>query len=110
MRVLRIGTKLLDLELTNIPNDPEANLRALQKLVGGYIEPCAPLQLKQMGIELLANEEGLIAGLDGNENLYPFFFVGQLVAVGVDYQAEDFVSLNDIQMEFLYDWLVKLDV
>lgn len=84
----------------------ENTLAILQTLVGGYIEPCAPVQLREWGIELLANEEGLLKGLPFNINLYPFFFVGDLVAVGV--KGEEFVSLTPEQEHYLKDWLDDL--
>lgn len=78
----------------------------LQSLVDGYIEPCAPVQLKQQGIELLCNEEGLLRGLPFNINLFPFFYVGTLVAVGVS--DEDFVSLTPEQEQYLKQWIENL--
>ena len=106
MKVMRIGVELGDNELVEIPATPYDRLKALQHLVDGWIEPCAPLELKDQGIELLANEEGLLIGLEPNENLYPFFLVGQLVAVGV--YAEDFGSLSDDQVAYLTRWLSAL--
>lgn len=103
MRVLRIGYQLEDVELVNISGD----LESLQKLVDGYIEPCAPLELQLEGIELLANEEGLLRHLPFNENLFPFFFVGDLVAVGVD--EDSFTSLTMEQCDFLSQWLGHLE-
>ena len=107
MDVMRIGTKRYDTEIKAIPDYPGLNLRALQELVGGYIEPCAPVQLREQGIELLANEEGLLKGLAPNENLYPFFVVGDLVAVGV--VGEEFTSLTVDQAKYLIKWLSELD-
>ena len=104
MRVLRIGTLPGEIEWLDIGG----SLEDFQKLVDGYIEPCAPIQLKQEGIELLANEEGLLKGLPLNSNMAPFFFVGDLVAVGVDYQEETFTGLNDYQVRFLIDWIYRL--
>lgn len=81
-------------------------LRSLQSIVNGFIEPCAPAELKARGIELLANEEGLLRGLPVNINLFPFFFVGNMVAVGVG--KEDFVSLTPEQESYLKKWLEDL--
>lgn len=92
------------METINIPD--KDLLGALQDIVGGYIEPCAPIQFKERGIELLANEEGIIHQLPLNENILPFFFVGDLVAVGIG--DEDFVSLNETQINFVYRWLEAL--
>ena len=88
------------------PHDCGNGLYDLQHLVDGYIEPCAPAQLREFGIELLCNEEGLLKGLPCNENLYPFFFVGNLVAVGVG--EDEFVSLTPKQEMFLRSWLTML--
>lgn len=87
-------------------HDTEGALHDLQALVGGYIEPCAPVELRKRGIELLANEEGLLRQLPVNINLFPFFFVGPLVAVGIG--DEDFVSLTPDQEEYLKYWLIGL--
>lgn len=84
----------------------EIRLEDLQEYVGGYIEPCAPIELKEKGIELLANEEGLLSGLEPNENLFPFFLVGNVVAVGVD--GEDFVGLSVEQRRYLNEWVKAL--
>lgn len=86
-------------------------LRSLQSIVDGFIEPCAPAELKEQGIELLANEEGLLRYLPANINMFPFFYVGNLVAVGVglnDDGEEDFVSLTPEQENFLKRWLNNL--
>lgn len=83
-------------------------LRSLQDIVGGFIETCAPLELREQGIELLANEEGLLIHLPYNNNLFPFFFVGTLVAVGVDREDECFVSLLPEQEAYLKKWLENL--
>lgn len=81
-------------------------LEFLQECVGGYIEPCAPVELKERGIELLANEEGLLSGLEPNRNLFPFFLVGNVIAVGVD--GEDFTGLTDYQRRFMEGWVKAL--
>lgn len=81
-------------------------LRSLQFLVDGYIEPCAPPDLRGQGIELLANEEGLLRKLPINWNMLPFFFVGVLVAVGIG--EDDFISLTPEQEAYLKKWLEGL--
>lgn len=85
----------------------EGQLHDLQALVGGFIETCAPVELRTMGIEMLCNEEGLLKHLDLNDNLYPFFYVGTVVMLGV--QGEKFVSLSEGQQIFAMRWLRKLD-
>lgn len=84
----------------------DKSLEALQRLVDGYIEPCAPVELRERGIELLCNEEGLLRGLDPNEHLFPFFLVGYIVAVGVE--GEDFTGLSRAQFEYLCEWICHL--
>lgn len=111
MRVMRIGAKAHDLKLMEIPDSDHdtgdyASLHALQEIVGGYIEPCAPAELRARNIQLLCNEEGLLENLPLNQNLFPFFFVGDLVAVGV--HNEDFVSLSEKQVDYLIGWIERL--
>lgn len=84
----------------------DGSLLSLQHLVGGFIELCTPPQLRERGIELLCNEEGLLKGLPLNVHLWPFFLVGQLVAVGTN--GEEFDSLTDDQLEYLKEWLANL--
>lgn len=103
MRVMVIGTHVGDIHL----HDIEGDLWELQHLVGGFIECCAPVQLREQGIQMLANEEGLLRGLDVNENLGVFFFVGQLVMVGVE--DDKFVSLTEKQQRYIMRWLKALD-
>lgn len=99
MKVVQIGVKHGNVNTVDI----DGSLKSLQEIVGGYIEPCAPFQLKVMGIEMLCNEEGLLKGLDPNENLYPFFFVGPCIMLG--FNGENFTSLTNIQINFIHDWL-----
>lgn len=89
------------------PHDIETQLYNLQHYVGGFIEPCAPAELRAHRIELLADEEGLLKHLPCNPNLFPFFFVGNLVMVGVS--DEDFVGLTDEQVTFALQWLANLE-
>lgn len=103
MSVIVIKPKRYDTSYMDI----DGSLESLQKLVGGYIEPCAPAELRERGIELLANEEGLLKGLEPNRNLYPFFLVGTLVAVGVG--EDEFTGLSAEQMRYLVNWLHRLD-
>lgn len=83
------------------------SLHELQKLVGGYIEPFYLEGLSDHGIVMLANEEGILENLRVNDNLLPFFFVGWLVFVGAG--EEDFISLTNEQIDYIYDWLGGLD-
>lgn len=102
MKVVRVTTELGNFE----PMEIDGGLKSLQELVGGYIQTCAPADLKVHGIELLCDEEGLLKQLEPNPNFYPFFFVGNLVALGVS--GEDFVSLTREQMYILRNWLTGL--
>ena len=85
----------------------DGTLKSLQELVGGYIEPAPIASLTARDIVPLVDEEGLLYGLEPNENLFPFFFVGTCVLVGRD--REDFVSLTDEQVSFALGWLKELD-
>ena len=102
MRAVIVGDRQGDLQVRDIPGD----LRNLQHLVGGYIECCAPAQLRAKGIEMLADEEGLLTGKPFNANLWPFFFVGDIVLVGVS--GEDFVGLTDSQVDYINEWFKGL--
>lgn len=87
--------------------DIDGSLEMMQDLVDGPIQ-CAPMpQLNSRRIELVVNEEGLLAGLPPNENLWPFFYVGQVFMVGTD--GEDFVSLTDTQLAYAKGWLKGLE-
>ena len=99
MKVIRIGTKAGDFEVMEI----DGTLESLQEMVDGYIEPCAPASLREKGIEMLCNEEGLLKGLEPNQNLYPFFYVGTCVMVATG--AEEFLSLSDQQIDYILTWL-----
>ena len=101
MRVMIIPAQKLPMV-----KDIEGHLYDLQYYVDGFIEPCAPVQLRQQGIEILCNEEGLLRQLPVNINLFPFFFVGTLVAVGVD--DDEFTSLTAEQVDYLKKWLSDL--
>ena len=102
MRVIVIRTKLGNIQR----RDTSGLLYDLQWLVDGFIEPCAPVQLREQGIELLCNEEGLLRHLPANENLFPFFYVGTVVAIGVG--EDEFVGLTEEQEAFVLEWLSGL--
>lgn len=101
MRVFYIGTK----EGRYHAHDTENTLYNLQSLVGGFIEPVYLPEFTDQGIVLLANEEGLLARLDVNENLWPYFLVGPVVALSTE--GDRFVGLDDAQVEFMREWLVN---
>lgn len=103
MRVIIVGHRKGNIRV----HDTEGNLYDFQHMVDGYIQACAPAQLRDRGIEMLVNEEGLLRQLPENRNLYPFFFVGNVVLVGVS--GEDFVGLTQEQQEYALDWLASLE-
>lgn len=103
MKVYRIGTRLGD---HGVQEELDVDLRTLQEIVEGYIEPIPSSVCPIPDVVILANEEGMLLGLPINQNLIPFFFVGQCVAVGCD--GEDFVSLNDDQIDGLVKWINNL--
>lgn len=78
-------------------------LKAMQELVGGWVESFPNPDLQERNINILVNEEGLLKSLPINDHLIPFFLVGQAVAVGID--GDDWCSLNQDQIDFLEDWL-----
>lgn len=84
------------------PHFTVGDLHDLQQLVGGYIEPVYLPEFEEMGIILLANEEGLLKGLPYNENLSPYFFVGNLIALS--YEEDEFTGLDDSQLEYMREW------
>ena len=103
MRVIIAGTKFGAVR----SHETEGALHDLQAMVGGYIEACAPVQVREQGIEMLCNEEGVLIGLDVNVNLFPFFFLGTVVFVGVE--GERFVGLTAEQEAFVMTWLKGLE-
>ena len=92
--------------LAPIVKDVPNEIEALQKCVGGYIKPIYLPELIDKDIVLLANEEGVLKGLPVNENLQPFFYVGDVIAVGV--VGEHFIGLAPFQIVHLYNWLEGL--
>lgn len=102
IKVIVAGTVEGDVRTLEVPN----TLESLQELVEGYIEHTTLPELTAKGIHLLVNEEGLLAGLDGNENLFPFFYVGNVVFLCT--AGEDFTGLSESQLQFVYEWLEGL--
>lgn len=98
-----VGTKRGDIYCHLVSGE----LEEYQEIVGGYIEHVWLPELIEQGIILVANEEGLLKGLPVNENLLPFFYVGQVFFVGRG--DEDLVSLTPDQMHFISSWLRGLE-
>ena len=99
MRVYVFGTT----EGNHYPFDIKGELHELQAIVEGFIEPVHLPEFEQFGILLLANEEGLLKGLEPNWNLFPYFFVGNMVALSTE--GDEFTGLNEMQEEFIKEWL-----
>lgn len=80
----------------------DTSLEALQKLVGGYIEPIYPFDDE---VALICNEEGKINGLPLNRGLYDEdgeiyeIIAGNFFIIGAPEDAEDFTSLSQEQIE-----------
>ena len=100
--VMVVGAKENDVTIQVIPD----KLEEYQKLVDGYIQLAPMPELAAQGIGLLCNEEGLLTNLAPNLNLYPYFFVGTVVFVGL--RIEEFTGLTVDQVEWLEAWLAKL--
>lgn len=86
-------------------------LDELQRAVGGYIEHAPVEGLTERHIVMLVNEDGLYKNLEPNENLFPFFYVGNCVFVKVEVNEDgelDFVGLDAFQLDWLYNWLSSL--
>lgn len=84
----------------------DLSLVGLLQIVGGYIEVAPHPELTRNNVAMLVNEEGLLNGLPINENLQPFFYVGNAVFVGI--RGEDFTGLNEEQFETAMEWLAGL--
>lgn len=81
-------------------------LDALQGLVGGYIETTSFAGLGEHGIIIVCNETGLLDGLDPNDNVYPFFMVGNVFFTTVDSEGY-FISLSDEQIQYIDNYFTE---
>lgn len=89
----------------------EVTLDELQRAVGGYVEHAPVAGLTEEHIVMLVNEDGLLAGLPVNENLLPFFYVGDVVFAKLqvnEYGELDFVGLDEYQVRWLDEWMSRL--
>jgi len=68
----------------------EHTLKAMQAIVGGYIET-----VTSPGLALVCNEEGKLKGLPNNFLLRGDIIVGDAFFVGIDPDTLDFCSLSD---------------
>jgi len=98
----RVGAEREDMGIVQIEN----TLEAFQEVVEGYIEVTALPDFEDISVKLICNEEGLIHGLHVNENMLPYFFVGNLLIVAVD--DEEFVSLTDDQKDAIDSFFALL--
>ena len=101
--VVNVAPMVGDIHIEYIPDTRSG----LQMAVNGYIELCTVAEVKEQDIEMLCDEEGLFGCKEPNVNLFPFFFVGNVVFVGAG--DEGFVSLTEEQVEWLETWLAGLD-
>lgn len=97
MKVVIAGVNKNDVEVKDIENE----LHVLQEIVDGPIEFTTLPGLADRQIGMICNEEGLLAGLDVNENLIPWFYVGTVIFVGLD---DDFTDLSDEQIEYIFSF------
>lgn len=88
------------------PHNTEGWLYEIQNLVGGFCSYETPAQVQGMGIQFLANAEGVARNLPANANLAPFFYAGSVVAVGMD--GLHYIGLTQNQIDFLKAWLEGL--
>lgn len=102
MRAIRIGVNPDDVQVIEIENE----LRALQDVVEGYIETTTLDSMDVHDVLLLCDEDGVLYGKPYNANLYPYFFVGTVLAVAK--KGEEFDSLNDGQLYWTLNWLADL--
>ena len=87
--------------------DTEGWKYELANLVGGLMTVETPAQVLEMNILFISNAEGLKRGLPANENLYPFFYVGTVLAVGMN--GVYYESLTQAQIDFLRAWVEGLE-
>ena len=78
-----------------VSQEVENSLKALQKLVGGYIETVS----LPHGVCMIVNEEGKLQGLQPNFRLDHDLIVGTAVFVGVD--GDQFCGLSLAQQEYI---------
>ena len=80
----------------------ENTLEKCQEIVGGHIETVSFAGLREKGILIVCNEEGLLIGLEPNENLFPYFICGDVFFTTYNDEG-DFVSLSDEQVAYIFE-------
>lgn len=83
----------------NVSND----LRALQDVVGGYIETVTLFS----DVTFICNEEGRLLGMAPNFKFYGVDFVGPVLIVGV--KGEEFCDIPEEHAAFLMEELTKAE-
>lgn len=85
------------------------DLKALQKIVGGYIEVIPFPTIK--GVDLIVNEEGKIEKLDGNIFLpyYDDCVVGTCIIASYNEEGE-FESLTEKQIKQVNDYIKNFEI
>lgn len=86
---------------------PIVTLECLQNAVGGHITAAPFYDLEKFNIYAMVNEDGLLTGLDLNQNLFPFFYVGNVAFVSAD--EKGFIGLTDEQIADVKAWLSDLN-
>lgn len=102
MRVIVAGVKKGDVRKRFMSTEADE----LARVVGGPAQPVAPIEVREMGIEMLVNEMGLFCGNETNENIFPYFFVGTVIFVGT--RNGKYQSLTMEQCRWVRDWLERM--
>ena len=101
--IIVCGTKKGQVETID---ETSPTLKRLQDLVGGYIEVTTLRGLKERGIIMVVNEEGMLKGLKPNENMFPFFYLGNVVFARSC--GENILGLKDKQVEYVKAFINSL--
>ncbi len=90
-----------------LPNEIEIDntLHTLQQMLGGYIE-IVRLPTNS-DIAIIVNDSGKLIGLPPNLEYEGDILVGPVIFTGVD--GEDLVSVTDVQVRQIYDYLKHND-
>ena len=90
-----------------LPNVIEIDntLHTLQQMLGGYIEIVRLPTNSQIAI--VVNDSGKLIGLPPNVEYGGDILVGPVIFAGVD--GEDLVSVTDVQVQLVYDYLKHND-
>lgn len=103
MKVIKVGTELHDVSVV----EWDGSLKQLQEMVDGYIEVVQLIDFEHYNIKMIVNEEGLLKGLPVNDNLLPYFYVGNAVFVGQT--DEDLIGLTQHEINYVLACLSRTD-